>query len=125
MECVKSRGDDNMNPKPRTLSRRAAGTALAALCAIAIGRGDAIAGVFPQTVPYTSPAQATAALLPLEQLDSLVAPIALFPDPLLAQTLAASTYPNEITQLAWFLERNPGLEGQALADAVAKQPWDA
>ena len=53
-----------------------------------------------------------------------MAPIALYPDPLLAQTLAASTYPLEIMQLEQWLVKNPGLKGKALADAVAKQPWD-
>jgi hypothetical protein len=62
--------------------------------------------------------------IPNEQLDSLVAPIALFPDPLLAQTLAASTYPLEIIELEQWLKRNPNLKDQALADAMAKQPWD-
>ena len=61
---------------------------------------------------------------PNDQLDSLVAPIALYPDPLLAQTLAASTYPLEIVQLQQWLEKNPTLKDKALADAVAKQPWD-
>src|SRR4026208_596894 len=59
-----------------------------------------------------------------DQLDSLVAPIALYPDPLLAQTLAASTYPTEIIQLQQWMDRNKNLQGKALADAVAKQPWD-
>jgi hypothetical protein len=58
------------------------------------------------------------------QLDSLVAPIALYPDPLLAQTLAASTYPLEIIQLQQWLKKNPHLKDQALVDAVQKQPWD-
>src|SRR4029434_5695008 len=62
--------------------------------------------------------------LPNDQLDSLVAPIALYPDPLLAQTLAASTYPLEVIQLQQWMEKNKNLQGQALADAVAKQPWD-
>jgi hypothetical protein len=62
--------------------------------------------------------------IPSEQLDSLVAPIALFPDPLLAQTLAASTYPLEIIQLQQWLEKNKDLKDKALADAVAKQSWD-
>ena len=65
-----------------------------------------------------------AAKLPSDQLDSLVAPIALYPDPLLAQTLAASTYPLEIIQLEQWMDRNKNLQGKALADAVAKQPWD-
>jgi len=62
--------------------------------------------------------------IPNDQLDSLVAPIALYPDPLLAQTLAASTYPLEIVLLEQWLEKNKNLKGQALVDAVAKQKWD-
>jgi len=62
--------------------------------------------------------------IPDDQLDSLVAPIALYPDPLLAQVLAASTYPLEIIQLQQWLEKNKNLKDQALVDAVAKQPWD-
>src|SRR5205823_5425656 len=62
--------------------------------------------------------------IPPDRLDSLVAPIALFPDPLLAQTMAASTYPLEIIQLQQWMERNKNLKDKALADAVAKQPWD-
>src|ERR1700757_5051620 len=57
-------------------------------------------------------------------LDSLVAPIALYPDPLLAQTLAASTYPLEIIQLQQWLEKNKNLKDKALADAVEKEAWD-
>src|SRR5215831_8376460 len=62
--------------------------------------------------------------IPPDQLDSLVAPIALYPDPLLSQTLVASTYPLEIMQLQQWLQRNPGLRDQALVNAVSKQPWD-
>src|SRR6266481_4643570 len=62
--------------------------------------------------------------LPSGELDSLVAPIALYPDPLLAQTLAASTYPLEVVQLQQWMNNNKNLKGKALADAVAKQPWD-
>src|SRR5262245_44397420 len=62
--------------------------------------------------------------IPADQLDALVAPIALYPDPLLSQTLVASTYPLELMQLQQWLQRNPNLKGKGLADAVAKQPWD-
>src|SRR5947207_9597110 len=62
--------------------------------------------------------------IPNDQLDSLVAPIALYPDPLLAQVLAASTYPLEIIQLQQWLTKNKDLKDKALADAVQKQPWD-
>src|SRR5258707_10756192 len=63
-------------------------------------------------------------LIPNEKLDALVAPIALYPDPLLAQTLAASTYPLEVIQLQQWIANNRYLKGQALADAVEMQPWD-
>src|ERR1041384_790748 len=64
--------------------------------------------------------------IPAEQLDSLVAPIALYPDNLLSQTLVASTYPLEIIQLQQWLERNPALvkDQKKLVEAVKKQPWD-
>src|SRR5437870_13041625 len=58
------------------------------------------------------------------ELDSLVAPIALYSDPLLAQTLAASTYPLEVIQLQQWMDRNKNLKDKAMAEAVAKQPWD-
>jgi uncharacterized protein DUF3300 len=62
--------------------------------------------------------------IPADQLDSLVAPIALYSDPLLAQTLAASTYPLEVIQLQQWMANNKYLKDKALVDAVAKQPWD-
>src|ERR1051325_5783451 len=63
--------------------------------------------------------------IPNDQLGSLVAPIALYPDPLLAQVLAASTYPLEIVQAARWLKKNSKLTGEALTKAAAKEPWDA
>jgi len=64
--------------------------------------------------------------IPPDQLDSLVAPIALYPDNLLSQTLVASTYPLELIQLQQWLEKNPdlGKDQTKLAEAVKKQPWD-
>ena len=62
--------------------------------------------------------------IPNDQLDSLVAPIALYPDPLLSQTLVASTYPLEIVQLQQWMEKNNNLKGTGLANAVEKQNWD-
>jgi len=55
----------------------------------------------------TSPTAQEAPKIPDDQLDSLVAPIALYPDPLLGQTLAASTYPLEVIQLyQWRARKN-------------------
>src|SRR4029453_5478941 len=62
--------------------------------------------------------------IPNDQLDSLVAPIALYPDDLLAQTLAASTYPLEVMQLDQWMDKNKKLKAKGLGDAGAKQPWD-
>jgi len=62
--------------------------------------------------------------IPNDQLDSLVAPIALYPDQLLSQTLVASTYPLEVIQLQQWLEKNKNLKDQALANAVQKENWD-
>ena len=53
-----------------------------------------------------------------------MAPIALYPDPILAQVLVAATYPLELVQLQQWLEKNPKLKDKALTDAVMKQPWD-
>ena len=83
----------------------------------------------PQQPAAPAPAAATAApaapALTADQLDSLVAPIALYPDPLLSQTLVASTYPLEIIQLQQWLAKNKTLKDKALTDAAMKQPWDA
>ena len=59
-----------------------------------------------------------------DQLQQLVAPIALYPDSLVAQILAASTYPTQIVEAGRWLQANSNLQGQALADAVNQQPWD-
>ena len=97
---------------------------VAILCTAVLLPGDTLAYISSRTQAPTSSPQRQAAKIPSEQLDSLVAPIALYPDPLLAQTLAASTYPLELMQLQQWLEKNKSLKDKALADAVAKQPWD-
>src|SRR5258707_11126599 len=94
---------------------------IALTCAIVLAPGNAILLARQTQQPA---AQDTAVKIPGDQLDALVAPIALYPDPLLSQTLVASTYPLEIIQLQQWLERNPGLKDKALVDAVSKQPWD-
>jgi hypothetical protein len=94
----------------------------AALCAALLAVPSSVVsspGRYPQSAAQTTPAK-----IPNDQLDSLVAPIALYPDPLLAQTLAASTYPLEIIQLQQLMTRHPDLKGEALAAAVEKENWD-
>ncbi len=59
-----------------------------------------------------------------EELDQLVAPIALYPDALVSQILMASTYPLEIVQADRFAQQNKNLQGNALTAALEKQNWD-
>jgi hypothetical protein len=70
----------------------------------------------PQAPPYT---QQTA-----EQLQQLVAPIALYPDSLVAQILAASAFPEQIVEADRWAQANPNLKGVDLGHAVDQQPWD-
>lgn len=106
------------------LSARARLRPALAVCAILV---PALAGPAAAQDSAAAPVPADSAaahLLTPEQLQSLVAPIALYPDALLAQALVASTYPLEIIQLHQWMARHPDLEDKALADSVATQPWD-
>ena len=92
--------------------------AIAVVMAFPCGAG------FAQDVAYNVQA-ATPAYAPSQtELDQLLAPVALYPDPLLGNILAASTYPLEVVALARWLERNPNVTGADLEQAVAQQPWD-
>src|SRR5882724_6540789 len=59
-----------------------------------------------------------------QELQQLVAPIALYPDALVAQILAASTYPTQIVEADRWLQSHSDLKGEKLAQEVDKQPWD-
>jgi hypothetical protein len=74
--------------------------------------------------PPTGPDQRQFTRLPPEQLDKLVAPIALYPDSLVAQILAASAYPTQIVEADRMAGENPGLKGRDLAEEVDRQDWD-
>jgi hypothetical protein len=103
--------------------RKVAQNWVAVLCSALLVPGDVNAMAQSQQ-PAAAASEQEAAKIPPDQLDSLVAPIALYPDPMLAQVLAASTYPLEVVQLQQWLEKNKSLKDKALADAVQKQPWD-
>src|SRR5258705_1474779 len=81
-------------------------------------------GVVLAQATDTKPSQPEQALLKPEQLDALVAPIALYPDALLANLLAASTYPLEVVQADRWLNEHKKLKGDALKSEVDKQGWD-
>src|SRR3954447_4962323 len=84
---------------------------------------DAPAAPSSQVQTANPPAQAAELLKP-EQLEALVAPIALYPDELLANVLAASTYPLEVVQADRWLKERKTLKGDPLKTEVEKQPWD-
>src|SRR5688572_18995296 len=59
-----------------------------------------------------------------EEIEQMVAPIALYPDSLVAQILMASTYPLEVVEAARWVKSNPNVKDKALEDAMAQQTWD-
>ncbi|BCQ28525.1 DUF3300 domain-containing protein (plasmid) [Caballeronia sp. NK8] len=80
-----------------------------------------VAAVPPLPASATQPA---AQQYPPEELEALVAPIALYPDSLLSQVLMASTYPLEIVHAARWVRSNPNVKGDAAVKAVQDQTWD-
>lgn len=112
-----------MNPRgSRHTFAQVSRSVVALLCAALLVPGDSAAWAW--SPPQQAGGGEEAPKIPNDQLDSLVAPIALYPDQLLAQVLVASTYPLEIIQLQQWLEKNKALKDKALADAVQKQDWD-
>lgn len=83
--------------------------------------GLALLPAMAQDQPATA---APATVLAPEQLESLVAPIALYPDSLLSQVLVATTYPLEVVEAQQWLAQNGSLTGTALTDAAKQQTWD-
>ena len=77
-----------------------------------------VAGVEGETAVAERPAFSE------EQIEQMLAPIALYPDSVLAQVLMAATYPLEIVQAARWLKRNPDLKDEALDAALLDEPWD-
>ena len=80
------------------------------------------------TESFASPAQVSTAAQTgapsSERLEQLLAPIALYPDALVAQILAGATYPTQIVEADRWMGQNSNLQGEDLAKAVDKQPWD-
>src|SRR5271170_3692782 len=80
----------------------------------------------PQSAPQSSTPNSPPDVAPQtsDQLDALVAPIALYPDSLVAQVLGAATFPDQVAVADYWVQQNKSLTGTALAQAVDKQPWD-
>jgi hypothetical protein len=80
--------------------------------------------VCPPLSAQSEPAPAPVVTQSSEQLQQLVAPIALYPDELVAQVLAAATYPTQVVEADRWLQQHPDLEDQPLGQAVDQQAWD-
>ncbi len=90
-------------------------------------RGIALVAGFVAVGTAATPTAAEEAAAPAyaaAEIEQVVAPVALYPDALLAQVLMASTYPLEIVEAARWSEANPNVTGEALEDAMQQQSWD-
>ncbi len=114
------------------IHRRKISLAAALLAAIAIpanaqtpaANAPATGQAAGQPTGQNAPSQPEYAPLSADELDSLVAPIALYPDALVAQVLGASTFPYEVVAATLWLKDNSNLTGESLAKAVDQQSWD-
>jgi hypothetical protein len=79
----------------------------------------------PESVSETAGGATDGAPMSASELDALVAPIALYPDALVAQILAAATFPDQVAIADYWLHENQALTGTSLMQAVDKQSWDS
>jgi hypothetical protein len=77
-----------------------------------------------QQAPAQAPSRPPYMEQTAEQLEQLAAPIALYPDSLVAQILAASTFPEQVVDADRWVQAHPDLKGEALAQAVDQLLWD-
>lgn len=100
-------------------------TALAVAISLVMGIQSTVSLAESVAMQQQQPAVAPASKdFSQEELDQLLAPIALYPDALLAQILMASTYPLEVVEAQRWVKKNPGLKEKALEDALQGQNWD-
>src|ERR1700689_5942453 len=91
-------------------------------CCVALT--TARAGLAAQSDESSAPPQVQAAQQTAVQLQQLVAPIGLYPDALVAQILAAATYPDQVVEADRWMQQHTDLKGEKLGKEVDKQPWD-
>src|SRR5271170_3994362 len=94
------------------------------LCVSLVFSSMGLDGCKKEAAPGATAPVATYAAPTPDQLYQLVAPIALFPDNLLAQVLAASTFPDQVTAAWNYLQQNQSLKGPQLMQSVDGQSWD-
>ena len=99
-------------------------------CALAVAGAALEARAGPQATERTSSSTASTAstqgaTFSKDEIAQLVAPVALYPDSLLAQVLMATTYPSDVADAAKWAESHKDMKGDAAVKAVANEPWDA
>jgi Protein of unknown function (DUF3300) len=92
--------------------------------ALMLAFAPSMAQQLPVTSTDTPATTPTIKTFSQQELDQILAPIALYPDALLAQTLMGSTYPLEVIEAARWAKANPNVSGKALEDAMAQKSWD-
>lgn len=108
----------------KLLSCNIATQLIALSCVVLIAPGETLLMAQSESTQSQPSANNDPAPLKPAELDSLVAPIALYPDQLVAQTLAAATYPLEVVEAARWLKNNSSLQGESLVKAAAQQNWE-
>ena len=98
-------------------------SALQVGCASAAAQSDTPSAA--DALPPSSAGATPASQLSPDELNQLVAPIALYPDPLVAQILAGASFPTEVVEAQRWMNQQSALKGAALAQAVDQQPWDS
>jgi len=100
------------------------GRQISTLLACCATIGLAFMLVAPSVLRAQPPRSAEARSFKPEELEQIVAPVAQYSDPLLAQIFLASTYPLDVIQAARFVKANPGLKSDALNEELKKYKWD-
>jgi hypothetical protein len=105
------------------IARAKQGTSLglSILLILTMGPGDVTSMAY-QSTTSSYPGQGVPGTA--DELQSVVAPIALYPDSLVAQILSAATFPDQVADADYWLQQNKTLTGSALMTAVNKQTWD-
>src|SRR5258705_8205635 len=106
----------------KTLTKQLLSTMLSSLLVIMAAPYDA--GAQQSAQQGNTGYSGQGAPLTAEELQQLLAPIALYPDSLVAQILGAATFPDQIAAASGWLQQNKSLTGTALMQAVDKQQWD-
>src|SRR5271157_2849857 len=113
-------------PKSRSLPLILAAAVLMSTSPMVTGcsRGEDQPAAASSSEEQPSVAATAAPAAPAQELQELVSPIALYPDVLVAQILAGSTYPTQVVEADRWLKQNPNLTGDQLANQVNQQDWD-